>query len=93
MPKPLIVWVVPVLVVLAGCGGTAAQINARNDMLGNPESEAVNPATGIPAGFFIPGTDQPLASWVQNQQNLGFPNWQSLPNMAPPSVYSYEGVP
>jgi hypothetical protein len=89
--KPLII-VAAFAVLLSGCG-TAAEIKARNEMLGNSGGEAVSLDTDVPAEFFIPGTDQPLATWVQNQRTLEFSHWQILPNVAPPLVArSWGGV-
>jgi hypothetical protein len=68
-------------VLLSGCG-TAEEINVRNDMLGRSGGGAVSPDTDSPAEFLIPGTDQPLATWVHNQRTVELPHWQIPPSVA-----------
>jgi hypothetical protein len=70
MLKPSIGWAISVLITLAGCGGVAPQDSAQDDMLSNPRGEFVSTDAATPDDFLIPGTDQPLAQWVQNRQNV-----------------------
>jgi hypothetical protein len=68
MLKPSIGWAIPELITLAGCGGVAPQDSAQDDMLSNPRGEFVSTDAAIPDDFLIPGTDQPLALWVQTSE-------------------------
>jgi hypothetical protein len=49
---------------------TACLRPGQDDMLSNPRGEFVSTDAAIPDDFLIPGTDQPLALWVQNRQNV-----------------------
>lgn len=60
MPKPSILWVVPVLAVLTGCGGVAATVNDRNEIqAGTVDKYKTCPASDIefdrePGGYIGP---------------------------------------